>query len=149
MEQFTLTADKKFRIKRNAGYREEAAEFVKGYLRTTYSRAALDNTRTIFIYDERYRARFFYRQNWAGGAVIELVADTLDDGTVYNVRQVLLDDDEKEELHERINAGHCEVKFYGDFVEALRHLGTQEDVREFYERLDASERELREIVAAC
>lgn len=136
MEQFTLTKDVQFRIKRNAGYREEAAEFVKDYLRKTLCRSALDDTRTIFFYDERYRARFFYRQNWAGGAVIELVADTLDDGTVYNVRQVLLDDDEKKELHDTLNSGKCEVKFHGDFKKALWHLGTRDDMREFCERMD-------------
>lgn len=148
MEQFVLTAGKKYRIKRNAGYREEAGEFVKDYLRKMTCRSALDDTRTIFIYDELYHARFFYRQNWAGGAVIELVADTLDDGTVYNVRQVLLDDDEKKELHERINAGHCEVKFFGDFKEALAHFGTRDDMREFCERMDRQDAADRAWLAA-
>ena len=121
-------------VKYNDTYNAEIRYFATDYIKI---HGITDDVATMYIVDENKKDRFFYRQNWAGGAVIELVAETLDDGTVYNVRQKLLDDAEKAEIRLRLLDRKAFVLETGNYDKLLKWICTGDEYNEAIEKMRA------------
>lgn len=123
-------------VQYNNTYNAEIRYFAIDYIQV---HGITDDVAMMYIVDENKMDRFFYRQNWAGGAMIEYVpTSVLDDGTVNDIRPRLVPDEEKAAIRQRLRDRKAFVLKTGNFDTLLKWLCSDQEYEEAIEKMRAT-----------